>query len=439
MAKPHLSFWQIWNMSFGFLGIQFGWGLQMANMSAIYQMLGAEESQLPLLWLAAPVTGLLVQPIIGYMSDRTWNRLGRRRPYFLIGALLASTALVFMPNSSTLWMAAGLLWVLDASVNISMEPFRAFVADMLPEEQRKQGFAVQSLFIGLGAVLSSAMPFVLTNWFGVAGTAAPGEIPPAVHYAFYTGAVAFLLAVVWTIVSTREYPPEDMAAFEQMKAEHRGVRGFFREFIHGLKTMPATMRQLAWVQFFTWMGLFCMWIYFSPAIARHVFGAVKDTPDYASLVAEAGQWTGVSFSVYNGVCFVFSFLLLGLARRFSAKGIHIACLVLGGVGLISVAAITQKEILLVSMVGVGIAWASILSMPYAMLANCLPAEKMGFYMGVFNFFIVLPQITVALGLGEVLVHFPGVDSLYIVVAGGACMILAALLTLRVRSTEHAPA
>ncbi|MBE2179489.1 MAG: MFS transporter [Chthoniobacterales bacterium] len=436
MQKPHLSFWQIWNMSFGFLGIQFGWGLQMANMSAIYQMLGAEESQLPLLWLAAPVTGLLVQPIIGYMSDRTWNRLGRRRPYFLAGALLASTALVFMPNSSTLWMAAGLLWILDASVNISMEPFRAFVADKLPEEQRKQGFAVQSLFIGLGAVLSSAMPFVLTNWFGVAGTAPEGKIPPAVHYAFYAGAGAFILAVLWTIISTTEYPPEDLVAFERMKAEHRGVGGFCREFLHGLKTMPVAMRQLAWVQFFTWMGLFCMWIYFSPAIARHVFGAVKDTPEFAARVAEAGQWTGVSFSVYNGVCFIFSFILLALARRFSARGIHIACLLLGGLGLISVAAITQKEILLVSMVGVGIAWASILSMPYAMLANCLPAEKMGFYMGVFNFFIVLPQITVALGLGEVLAHFPGVDSLYVVMGGGACMILAALLTLRVQSTEH---
>ena len=438
MKKPHLSFWQIWNMSFGFLGIQFGWGLQMANMSSIYQMLGAEESQLPLLWLAAPVTGLIVQPIIGYMSDRTWNRLGRRRPYFLAGAILASIALLFMPNSSTIWMAAGLLWILDASVNVSMEPFRAFVADKLPEEQRKQGFAVQSLFIGLGAVLSSALPFVLANWFGVAGTAPGGQIPPAVQIAFYTGAAAFFLAVLYTIVTTPEYPPEDMAAFKRMKARHKGVSGFLGEFLHGLKTMPAAMRQLAWVQFFTWMGLFCMWIYFSPAIARHVFGAVKDTPQYKDLVAQAGQWTGVSFSVYNGVCFVFSFFLLALARKFSAKAIHIACLVSGGLGLISVAFIAQKEVLLLCMVGVGIAWASILSMPYAMLSNCLPAEKMGFYMGVFNFFIVLPQITIALGLGEVLAHFPQVDSLWVVVGGGACFLLAALLTLRVHASEQAP-
>ena len=435
-GKPQLSFWQIWNMSFGFLGIQFGWGLQMANMSAIYQMLGAEESELPILWLAAPVTGLLVQPIIGYMSDRTWNRFGRRRPYFLVGAILASIALVLMPNSSALWMAAGLLWLLDASVNISMEPFRAFVADKLPERQRAQGFAVQSVFIGLGAVLSSALPFILTNYFGVAGTAEDGRIPPAVHIAFYTGAAAFLLAVLWTVISTPEYPPEDMQAFQRMKAEHRGVGGFLREFVHGLESMPQTMRQLAVVQFFTWMGLFCMWIYFSPAIAKHVFGAVEGTPEYAGLVSQAGQWTGVCFAVYNGVCFLFAFLLLTLARRYSARALHIACLCLGGLGLVSVAWMPGPNWLLLSMVGVGIAWASILSMPYAMLAGCLPAEKMGFYMGVFNFFIVLPQIAIALGLGKLMQLIPGADSLYVVVAGGGAMLLAAALTLRVRTGEQ---
>ena len=399
MTQPRLSFWQIWNMSFGFLGIQFGWGLQMANMSAIYQMLGAEESELAILWLAAPVTGLLVQPIIGYMSDRTWNRFGRRRPYFLIGAICASFALLFMPSSSTLWMAAGLLWILDASVNISMEPFRAFVADKLPPAQRTQGFAVQSVFIGLGAVLSSALPYLLTNDLGVAGTSEPGTIPPAVSYAFYIGAAAFFLAVLWTVISSSESPPPDMAAFERMKAEHRGVGGFLREFAQGLNNMPGTMRQLAAVQFFTWMGLFCMWIYFSPAIAKHVFGAVKGADNYAELVAQAGQWTGVCFSVYNGVCFVFAFVLLALAQKFSARTLHIVCLLLGGAGLLSVAVIQDQNMLLISMIGVGIAWASILSMPYAMLSNCLPPEKMGFYMGVFNFFIVLPQIAISLGLG----------------------------------------
>ncbi|MBD8527362.1 MFS transporter [Pseudomarimonas arenosa] len=432
MNQPRLSFWQIWNMSFGFLGIQFGWGLQMANMSAIYQMLGAEESELPILWLAAPVTGLLVQPIIGYMSDRTWNRLGRRRPYFLVGAILASLALVFMPSSSTLWMAAGLLWILDASVNISMEPFRAFVADKLPQQQRTQGFAVQSVFIGLGAVLSSALPYLLTNYFGVAGTSAPGTIPPAVSYAFYIGAAAFLLAVLWTVLSTPEAPPPDMAAFERMKAEHRGVSGFLSEFVHGLNSMPQTMRQLAAVQFFTWMGLFCMWICFSPAIAKHVFGAVKGSDNYADLVSQAGQWTGVCFSVYNGVCFVFAFLLLGLAQRYSARTLHIVSLLLGGAGLLSVALIQDQHWLLLSMVGVGIAWASILSMPYAMLSNCLPPAKMGFYMGVFNFFIVLPQIAISLGLGKLMELMPDADSLYVVMSGGGAMVLAALLTLRVR-------
>lgn len=445
-SKPRLSFFAIWNMSFGFLGIQFGWGLQMANMSSIYQMLGANEAELPLLWLAAPVTGLILQPIIGYMSDRTWTRLGRRRPYFLVGAVLASLALVGMPNSSALWMAAGLLWILDASVNISMEPFRAFVADKLPEDQRKQGFAVQSVFIGLGAVLSSALPFVLTNWFGVEGTAPEGKIPPAVHVAFYTGAVAFFAAVLWTIFTSPEYPPEDMEAFRQMKAERKGVGGFFHEFIMGMKTMPRTMRQLALVQFFTWMGLFCMWIYFSPAIAAHVFGAVRESGDYAAKVAEAGQWTGVCFSVYNGVCFVFAFVLVGLARKFPARMMHVVCLAIGGAALISVGWIGQKEWLLLPMAGVGIAWASILSMPYAMLSNCLPPEKMGFYMGIFNYFIVLPQIVIALGMGELMTHLPtlvrffhlagtpldGIDALTVLMGGGVAMLFAAVLTLRVR-------
>lgn len=449
-TKPRLSFFAIWNMSFGFLGIQFGWGLQMANMSSIYQMLGANEAELPLLWLAAPVTGLVLQPIVGYLSDRTWTRLGRRRPYFLIGAILASIALVFMPNSSSLWMAAGLLWILDASVNISMEPFRAFVADKLPEGQRKQGFAVQSVFIGLGAVLSSALPFVLTNWFGVEGTSTEGSIPRAVHIAFYTGAVAFLFAVLWTIFTSPEYPPEDMEEFLRNKQQHKGVAAFFREFFLGMRTMPPTMRQLAFVQFFTWMGLFCMWIYFSPAIASRVFGAVADTAEYSSRVAEAGQWTGVCFSVYNGVCFVFAFVLVGLARHFSARAIHFVCLLVGGISLMSVHLITQKELLLLSMTGVGVAWASILSMPYAMLSNCLPPEKMGFYMGIFNYFIVLPQIVIALGMGELMTHLPAISRFFhlegtplesldagsVLLGGGAVMLVAALFTLRVKTNEQ---
>ncbi len=434
-VKPALSFWQIWNMSFGFLGIQFGWALQMANMSAIYQMLGAEESQLPILWLAAPVTGLLVQPVVGYLSDRTWNRFGRRRPFFLIGAICASIALVFMPNSGTLWMAAGLLWILDASVNVSMEPFRAFVADKLPQRQRSRGFAMQSLFIGLGAVMASSLPYLLTTYFGVAGTAPQGEIPAAVHWAFYIGAAAFMGAVLWTVLSTPEYPPEDLEAFRRMKASSRGLSGFLRELVDGIGNMPQTMRQLALVQFFTWMALFCMWIYYSPAIARNVFGAVPGAADYAARVAEAGQWTGVSFSVYNGVCFVFAFLLLWLAQRYSAKLIHILCLSIGGLSLISVPLITDQHLLLLPMVGVGVAWASILAMPYAILSNCLPAARMGFYMGVFNVFIVLPQILIALGLGQLLQRMPQFNSLHVVAAGGVAMLLAAVLMLRVREPD----
>ncbi|QOC23024.1 MFS transporter [Wenzhouxiangella sp. AB-CW3] len=433
--KPALSFWQIWNMSFGFLGIQFGWGLQMANMSAIYQMLGAEEAQLPILWLAAPVTGLVVQPIVGYMSDRTWNRMGRRRPYFLAGAICASIALIFMPNSPTLWVAAGLLWILDASVNVSMEPFRAFVADKLPVRQRPRGYAMQSLFIGAGAVMASALPWVLTNFFGVAGTAPEGQIPPAVHFAFYTGAGVFLIAVIWTVVSTPEYPPEDMEAFERMKAERRGVSGFFKELWWGILNMPPTMRQLALAQFFTWMALFCMWIYYSPAIARTVFDAQSGTPEYSALVAQAGQWTGVSFAVYNLVCFFFAFVLLRLARYYSPKAIHMVCLVIGGFSLMSVAVIPTQQLLLVAMVGVGIAWASILAMPYAILSNCLPPEKMGFYMGVFNFFIVLPQIVIAVGLGQVLSFIPGATSVHVMVGGGVAMLLASVFMLRVREVE----
>lgn len=423
MKKPILSFWQIWNMSFGFFGIQFGWGLQMANMSAIYQYLGAEESAIPLLWLAAPVTGLLVQPIVGYYSDRTWCFLGRRRPYFLVGALLASLALIAMPNSGALWMAVGLLWILDASVNISMEPFRAFVGDKLVEEQRKTGFAMQSLLIGLGAVLSSSLPWMLTNWFGVVDSAT-GEsaIPRSVHLSFYIGSAVFFTAVLYTVLTTGEHPPEDIEAFEEQKRQSAGVGNAFREIIRGILSMPDGMRRLAVVQFFTWLGLFCMWIYFIPAVATRVFGGEPGSEAYQA----GAEWGGVCFSTYNGVAFAFSFILLLLVRRFSAKSIHTLCLACGGLGLVSVVFVTDPQILLLSMTAVGVAWASILSMPYAMLANVLPPEKMGFYMGVFNFFIVLPQILASLGLGYALSHWLGGNAIAAVVLGGISMLFAAL-------------
>lgn len=319
MERPSKSFWQIWNMSFGFFGIQFGWGLQMANMSAIYEYLGARADQIPILWLAAPLTGLIVQPIIGHASDHTWGRLGRRRPYFLTGAILSSFALIMMPRSSVLWMAAGLLWILDASINISMEPFRAFVADLLPEQQRTRGFAMQSLFIGLGAVIASALPWMLTNWLHL-GAGAPGHaIPLTVRISFYLGAAVFLGAVLWTIVTTKEYPPEDMDAFRRMKSEKRGLATNAGEIFDSVAQMPKTMRQLAPVQILTWLGLFCMWLYFPVAVARNVFAA----PDTTSPLYSAGvEWGGICFGLYSAVCFAFSFFLPSIARAIGRKHTH---------------------------------------------------------------------------------------------------------------------
>ena len=424
--KQSLSFWQIWNMSFGFLGIQFGWGLQMANMSSIYSFLGAKEHELSLLWIAAPLTGLIIQPIVGYMSDRTWIGLGRRRPYFLIGAILASIALVAMPHSSTLWMAVGLLWILDASINVTMEPFRAFVADKLPAEQRAKGFSVQSLFIGLGAVIASAMPWLLINWFGVeSGTTEDGAIPKAVMISFHIGAAALFVAVLYTIMTTPEYPPENMEEFERMKADSRGIGGFLVELGNGIGSMPKTMRQLAVVQFFTWTGLFCMWIYWTPAIARQVFGGdPSNEAAWKTVIEEAGAWTGICFATYNLVCFAFSFVLLALSRKFSSKIIHLVCLMIGGLGLISVMFVTDQQMLLVSMTAVGIAWASILSMPYAILSSVLPPAKMGFYMGVFNFFIVIPQVIVSLTMGKIVGSVFGGDSMMAIIIGGVAMFIA---------------
>jgi maltose/moltooligosaccharide transporter len=431
--KPPLAFWQVWNMSFGFLGIQFGWGLQMANMSAIYEYLGAEAHQIPMLWLAAPLTGLVVQPIIGHMSDRTWGRLGRRRPYFLVGAVLSSIALVLMPNSSALWMAAGLLWILDASINVSMEPFRAFVADLLPDEQRTQGFAMQSLFIGLGAVIASALPWLMTNVAGV-GAGSGSAIPQAVKLSFYVGAVAFLGAVLWTIVSTREYPPDDVEAFRRSTLQGAGLGAAAREILSSIRTMPEAMRRLAWVQVCTWFGLFCMWLYFPVAVARNVLGAPDET---SPLYREGVEWAGLCFAMYSAVCFAFSFVLPSLARALGRRATHALCLLCGAAGLLSVAVIHHKLLLLGSMAGVGIAWASILSMPYAILAGSLPPGKTGVYMGIFNFFIVIPEIVVSLAFGWVMLNVLDNDRLAAVVAGGLFLILAAVLMQRVQ--EPAPA
>ena len=435
MEKPVLSAWQISNMSFGFLGIQFGWALQLANMSAIYEYLGAHPDQIPFLWLAAPLTGLIVQPIIGHASDRTWGWLGRRRPYFLTGALLSTAALTLMPRVSALWMAAGLLWILDASINISMEPFRAFVADLLPEKQRNLGFTTQSLFIGVGAVFASVLPYFLTHLFKVSDTGgAASAIPYTIRLSFSIGAAVFLAAVLYTIVTTREYPPDDMAAFERMKQERSGLRENAAEIFRSIREMPRTMRQLAPVQFFTWLGLFCMWLYFGVAIARSVFGAATPTsPGYNDGI----KWGGVCFAIYSGVDAAFALLLPSMAGTLGRKWTHTLCLICGAIGLLSVGMIHNKWFLIGPMVGVGIAWASILSMPYAVLASSLPPAKTGVYMGIFNFFIVIPEIIAAAFFNRI-VNFlepnlpKSVDvRLAVVIIGGFSMLLAALLMQRV--------
>jgi maltose/moltooligosaccharide transporter len=430
MTKPRLSFWQIWNMSFGFLGIQFGWGLQLANMSPIYKYLHAEESSLPYLWLAGPITGLIIQPIIGSMSDRTWNKLGRRRPYFLVGAILASTALFFMPNSSAVWMAAGLLWILDASINITMEPFRAFVADKLPEEQRTLGFVMQSFFIGIGQTLANALPYLFTA-LGVVGVMASG-IPLSVEYSFKIGAVVFLAAVVWTVATTKEYPPEDIEAFERMKREKKGVLAGFAEIFSSVAEMPQTMKQLAVVQFFTWFALPCMWQFFGIAVARHVFGAPNES---SPLFAEGTEWGGLCFAVYNVVCFVVAFLLPSLAKGTSRKTVHTIALLCGGIGLISVNFISNKYLLFASMAGVGIAWASILSMPYVMLSTAVPPSRMGVYMGVFNLFIVIPQIVMSLVVPNIFNNLLAGDPRNAVVLGGISLLIAAATVRGVRDVH----
>ncbi len=429
VVRPPLPFWGIFNMSFGFFGIQFGWGLQMGNMSAIYEYLGARESDLPLLWLAAPLTGLLVQPIVGHMSDRTWVRLGRRRPYFLVGAILASLALLAMPHSGVLWMAAGLLWILDASVNITMEPFRAFVADLLPEQQRTVGFAMQSVFIGAGAVIASKLPEWLMVYGGVSDqTSSSQAIPRTVTLAFTVGAIVFMVAVLWTVFTTKEYPPEDHEELRRQKAAGLG------EIFVAFREMPSRMKQLAAVQFFTWMALFCMWIFFSVAVARNVMGATDTSSD---LYKQGINLANDCFAIYNLVAFFAAMAFLWVGTEVSAKKIHFISLLLGGLGLASVGVIRDPLMLKLAFVGVGIAWASILSMPYAMLASALPRERVGVYMGIFNFFIVIPQILVAIVLSRLMENYPQVNPLTAVVIGGVAMLIAAFATLLVKSDPPA--
>jgi len=433
MVKVRLSFWQVWNMSFGFLGIQFGFALQNANVSRIFETLGASIDQIPILWIAAPVTGLIVQPIIGYLSDRTWGRLGRRRPFFLVGAILASLALLIMPNSPALWIAAGMLWIMDASINISMEPFRALVADLLPSEQRTTGFAVQSFFIGTGAIIASVLPYIFTNWLGISNTAPAGEIPPSVRYSFYIGAFAFISAVGWTVFRTKEYPPENLDQFEHNKLQSKGLLKGVAEIFKSFVGMPKTMIQLAVVQFFSWFALFAMWIYTTPAVTHHIYGSTDTSSD---LFNEGANWVGVLFAIYNGFAALTAFLLPWIAKRTSRKTVHMISLICGGIGLASFYFIKDPKLLLISELGIGLAWSSILAMPYAILAGSIPSEKMGVYMGIFNFFIVIPQITAAAILGFFVKHFFGNEAIYALLIGGASMFVAAALVMFVNDLDE---
>ncbi len=426
-AKPTLSFWQLWNMSFGFFGIQFGFTLQNANTSRIFSTLGAEMGDLSFLWLAAPITGMLVQPIIGYLSDNTWHETwGRRRPFFFVGAMLAALAMFLLPNSTMLWMAVAVLWMMDSAINISMEPFRAFVGDKLNTEQHTAGYAMQTFLIGCGGVIAGLLPTVLTDYLGVSNIPVNGAIPDTVRYAFYIGGTVFAASVAWTVFTTKEIPPADLEQFKQERKNNQGFGKAVVEILSGFAKMPKTMMQLALVQFFSWVAFFAMWVYTTPSIGALVF----NTSDAQSAAyQEGGNWVGIMFSVYGGVSALAAFLLPVIARVTSRKFVHMLCLIIGGVSLGSMFLITSKMMMLLPMVGVGIAWASVLTMPYAILAGSLPANKMGYFMGLFNFFVVIPQIIAGVVLGFLVKNFFNNQSVFALVVGGVCMMLAGFLTL----------
>ncbi|MFN3997323.1 MFS transporter [Algoriphagus sp.] len=420
--KNRLSFWQIWNMSFGFLGIQFGFALQGGFMSRIFQTLGADKDAIPLLWIAAPLTGLLVQPIVGYLSDRTWHpKFGRRKPFFFIGAVFSTIALFFAPYSSALWMAAGALWILDASINISMEPFRALVADKLPDSQRSYGFVVQTLIIGIGTWIASNLPWLMTQ-IGVPNTAAEGVVPDSVKFAFAIGALVLFTSILYTILTTDEYPPEDLEEFEREKAQNKGFFSGFGEIIKNIKEMPTVMKQLGVVQFFSWFAFFTMWSFATPAITEHIFGATDTTSvEYNNAADSVGNYLGT----YGLVSMFYALILAFIASKIkiNRKLLHMVSLIAGGFGFILIYHISEPWMLHICFSLVGIAWASILSMPYAMLSSSVEPKKMGVYMGIFNMFIVIPQIIAALG---------GVNFLYKILFGEAVintMLLAGTLLI----------
>ncbi len=431
-------------MSVGFLGIQMGFALQNGNASRILQTFGADVHELSWFWIVAPLTGMIVQPIIGHYSDNTWNRLGRRKPYFLVGAILASLGLLFMPNAAVLsavipalWIGAGLLMIMDASFNIAMEPFRALVADKLNSEQRTAGFSIQTVLIGIGAVVGSWMPYVFGEWFSVPTQAAEGQVPQNVIWSFIAGALVLTGSIIYTIITTKEYSPEENAEFEDGDTDQFADldKGFFSNLITSIKEMPVTMKQLGWVQFFTWFGLFGMWVNTTPAVAQHTYGLASDDTN-STLFNEAGNWVGVIFGVYNLVATIYAFILPFIASKAGRKKTHMISLLIGGLGLISMFFIKSPDLLIVSMICVGIAWASILAMPYAILAGSLPVKKMGIYMGIFNLFITIPQITNAILGGYILLYFFGKQSIYMLVLAGISLIIAALLTMKVHDQDE---
>jgi maltose/moltooligosaccharide transporter len=425
--KPRLSFWQIWNMSFGFLGIQFGFALQNGNASRILTTFGANVEHLSWFWLAAPLTGMIVQPIIGYYSDRTWTSLGRRRPYFLAGSILAATALMFMPNAQVLagllpplYVGAGILMIMDASFNVAMEPFRALVADLLPSDQRTLGFSIQTFLIGIGAVLGSWLPYIFAEFFDVNKVAAEGAVPYNVTLSFYVGAVIFLVAILWTVTTTKEFPPDKEYLKEESSSGGKGISQIVSDFAK----MPKTMKQLGWVQFFSWFALFSMWVFSTSAIATHVYGLPQSDRSSATF-NDAANWVGIIFGVYNGVSAIYALLLPFIAAKLGRKLTHAVSLIAGGIGLISIYFIHDPNLLLFSMIGVGMAWASILAMPYAMLAGAIPPQKMGIYMGVFNFFITLPQIINGIVGGPIVKYLYGSQAIYALVMAGVFLLIAA--------------
>ncbi len=425
MKQRRMSFWDIWNMTFGFLGIQFGFALQNANASRILQSFGADVEHLSWFWIAAPLTGMIVQPLIGHYSDKTWTKLGRRRPYFLVGAIFASIALVIMPNSEMLaaflpamMVGAGMLMIMDASINVAMEPFRALVADLLPSDQRTLGFSIQTFLIGTGAVIGSWLPYILAEWFGVEKSTVQGSVPDNVVVSFYIGAVVLISSIIWTVIKTKEYPPENGAKEENNKS---GLVEIFSDFL----AMPKTMKQLGLVQFFSWFALFSMWVFSTPAVAVHIYGT--EINDSSSVTyQDAANWVGIIFGVYNLVAAIYALLLPAIAKKIGRKLTHSISLFFGGISLISFYFISNPTMLLIPMIGIGIAWGSILAMPYAILAGSLPAKKMGIYMGIFNFFITLPQIINGIVGGPIVKRLYDSQAIYAIIIAGLFLLIASI-------------